>query len=172
MNPNPEPIFDISGEMSGGETPVTAASSSEEREEISVAGDGESNEASTSDERERKLAIMEKPPSDDVCPICFGNFVVPCRAPCGHWYCGEIFLFLWLCFVINRIILLFMVWVPQKCNLSFPSHYLPIQAGISKFNGRVGCVIFVEDLRCRILVSYFPQLGNQCWMCLWYQDFS
>ncbi|KAK4378679.1 hypothetical protein RND71_000541 [Anisodus tanguticus] len=31
----------------------------------------------------------EKPPADDCCPICFGNFVVPCRGPCGHWYCGR-----------------------------------------------------------------------------------
>lgn len=37
---------------------------------------------------ERKGSNMETPPTDDVCPICFGNFNVPCRAPCGHWYCG------------------------------------------------------------------------------------
>ncbi|XP_057812343.1 uncharacterized protein LOC131026494 [Salvia miltiorrhiza] len=91
MNPNPEPIYDDIG----GESPVTAASSSGERETISGAGDDESNEASTSDERERKLATMEKPPSDDVCPICFGNFVVPCRSPCGHWYCGSCILQYW-----------------------------------------------------------------------------
>ncbi|KAL1539182.1 RING-type E3 ubiquitin transferase [Salvia divinorum] len=86
MNPIPEPI---SREMSGGETLVSA----DERETISAAGDGDSEEASTSDERERKL--MESPPSDDVCPICFGNFVVPCRAPCGHWYCGSCILQYW-----------------------------------------------------------------------------
>ncbi|KAG6398670.1 hypothetical protein SASPL_140137 [Salvia splendens] len=84
MNPISEPI---TGEISGAEEV-----SADERETIS-AGDGDSNEASTSDERERKL--MENPPSDDVCPICFGNFVVPCRAPCGHWYCGSCILQYW-----------------------------------------------------------------------------
>ncbi|XP_047963039.1 E3 ubiquitin-protein ligase RNF170-like isoform X2 [Salvia hispanica] len=84
MNPISEPI---TGEISGAEE-----SSADERETIS-AGDGDSNDASTSDERERKF--MENPPSDDVCPICFGNFVVPCRAPCGHWYCGSCILQYW-----------------------------------------------------------------------------
>lgn len=28
------------------------------------------------------------PPVDDCCPICFGDFTVPCKADCGHWYCG------------------------------------------------------------------------------------
>ncbi|KAJ8572613.1 hypothetical protein K7X08_009124 [Anisodus acutangulus] len=37
----------------------------------------------------------EKPPADDCCPICFGNFVVPCRGPCGHWYCGGCILQYW-----------------------------------------------------------------------------
>ncbi|XP_060167675.1 uncharacterized protein LOC132598681 isoform X2 [Lycium barbarum] len=37
----------------------------------------------------------EKPPTDDCCPICFANFVVPCRGPCGHWYCGGCILQYW-----------------------------------------------------------------------------
>ncbi|KAG6396382.1 hypothetical protein SASPL_142530 [Salvia splendens] len=86
MNPISEPI---TGEISGAEE-----SSADEKETISAAGNADSHEeASTSDERERKL--MESPPSDDVCPICFGNFVVPCRAPCGHWYCGSCILQYW-----------------------------------------------------------------------------
>lgn len=28
------------------------------------------------------------PPADDCCPICFGDFTIPCKANCGHWYCG------------------------------------------------------------------------------------
>ncbi|CAA3002979.1 E3 ubiquitin-protein ligase RNF170-like isoform X2 [Olea europaea var. sylvestris] len=44
---------------------------------------------------ERKGSNMETPPTDDVCPICFGNFNVPCRAPCGHWYCGGCILQYW-----------------------------------------------------------------------------
>nr|GMC89734.1 E3 ubiquitin-protein ligase RNF170-like [Ipomoea batatas] len=40
-------------------------------------------------------ARMDRPPSDDCCPICFSNFVVPCRGPCGHWYCGGCILQYW-----------------------------------------------------------------------------
>lgn len=36
---------------------------------------------------ERKIE-SETPPEDDVCPICFCSFTVPCRGNCGHWYCG------------------------------------------------------------------------------------
>ncbi|XP_059653513.1 uncharacterized protein LOC132300459 isoform X2 [Cornus florida] len=35
------------------------------------------------------------PPSDDCCPICFGDFTVPCRAQCGHWYCAGCILQYW-----------------------------------------------------------------------------
>lgn len=34
---------------------------------------------------------QDLPPDDDVCPICFGDFTVPCKTACGHWYCGEFF---------------------------------------------------------------------------------
>lgn len=34
------------------------------------------------------------PPVDDCCPICFGDFAIPCKANCGHWYCGQFFFFL------------------------------------------------------------------------------
>ncbi|KAL3819246.1 hypothetical protein ACJIZ3_005151 [Penstemon smallii] len=37
----------------------------------------------------------EKPPEDDCCPICFGEFKVPCKANCGHWFCGGCILQLW-----------------------------------------------------------------------------
>lgn len=36
---------------------------------------------------------QELPPDDDVCPICFGDFTIPCKTVCGHWYCGEFFAF-------------------------------------------------------------------------------
>nr|GLL23896.1 E3 ubiquitin-protein ligase RNF170-like [Ipomoea trifida] len=42
-------------------------------------------------------ARMDSPPSGDCCPICFSNFVVPCRGPCGHWYCGGCILQYWNC---------------------------------------------------------------------------
>ncbi|EOA18662.1 hypothetical protein CARUB_v10007238mg, partial [Capsella rubella] len=38
------------------------------------------------DRGEREIE-SETPPEDDVCPICFGSFTVPCRGNCGHWYC-------------------------------------------------------------------------------------
>ncbi|KAB5561254.1 hypothetical protein DKX38_006211 [Salix brachista] len=37
----------------------------------------------------------EGPPLDDCCPICFGTFNVPCKANCGHWYCGNCILQYW-----------------------------------------------------------------------------
>lgn len=44
--------------------------------------------------RERNSTV-DGPPMDDCCPICFGSFVAPCRAPCGHWYCGGCILEYW-----------------------------------------------------------------------------
>ncbi|XP_044487912.1 E3 ubiquitin-protein ligase RNF170 isoform X1 [Mangifera indica] len=35
------------------------------------------------------------PPADDCCPICFGDFTIPCKANCGHWYCGSCILQFW-----------------------------------------------------------------------------
>ncbi|KAJ0077088.1 hypothetical protein Patl1_36203 [Pistacia atlantica] len=29
------------------------------------------------------------PPADDCCPICFGDFTIPCKANCGHWDLGR-----------------------------------------------------------------------------------
>ncbi|XP_011001200.1 PREDICTED: armadillo repeat-containing protein 6-like [Populus euphratica] len=55
-------------------------------------------------EEESKTAVVlknpsymdrEGPPLDDCCPICFGTFDVPCKASCGHWYCGSCILQYW-----------------------------------------------------------------------------
>ncbi|KAH7845304.1 hypothetical protein Vadar_000471 [Vaccinium darrowii] len=27
----------------------------------------------------------DKPPNDDICPICFGNYDIACQTNCGHW---------------------------------------------------------------------------------------
>ena len=37
----------------------------------------------------------DAPPVDDCCPICFGDFTVPCKADCGHWYCANCILQVW-----------------------------------------------------------------------------
>lgn len=69
-----------------GESPewVTASSSAEDSASLSMSSVGRENkEAGTT-----RCTRMDSPPSDDCCPICFSNFVVPCRGPCGHWYCG------------------------------------------------------------------------------------
>lgn len=48
--------------------------------------------------RERKSEMVENhrngetPPDDDCCSICFGDFDIPCKTNCGHWFCGEILL--------------------------------------------------------------------------------
>ncbi|KAL6517735.1 hypothetical protein OROMI_033436 [Orobanche minor] len=82
--PNSGAISHRNGESSGG--------AGEGGETIDAAGDGDTK---LSGDGERKRESMEVPPDDDVCPICFGNFDVPCRAPCGHWYCGSCILQYW-----------------------------------------------------------------------------
>ncbi|KAL0365038.1 UNVERIFIED_CONTAM: hypothetical protein Sangu_0601400 [Sesamum angustifolium] len=77
INPNPEADDPLVGETSGGgEAPAAEeAESSIEREAVAGTADGESDATSTpttSGEGERRRALMEKPPTDDVCPICFG----------------------------------------------------------------------------------------------------
>lgn len=42
------------------------------------------------------------PPVDDCCPICFGSFTVPCKANCGHWFCGSVLILLVLLLTVNR----------------------------------------------------------------------
>ncbi|GER26747.1 RING/U-box superfamily protein [Striga asiatica] len=97
---NPELIHSRNGETSGGGAAATAPTDGEtapsgERETIAAVGDGDRDERSSPGEGENKRELMDKPPSDDVCPICFGDFDVPCRAPCGHWYCGGCILQYW-----------------------------------------------------------------------------
>ncbi|KAK6136513.1 hypothetical protein DH2020_029749 [Rehmannia glutinosa] len=36
------------------------------------------------------------PPVDDVCPICFDRFTIPCRSNCGHWFCASCILQCWM----------------------------------------------------------------------------
>ncbi|KAG9156324.1 hypothetical protein Leryth_009194 [Lithospermum erythrorhizon] len=38
---------------------------------------------------------MERPPEDDCCPICFGDFALPCKTNCGHWFCAGCILQFW-----------------------------------------------------------------------------
>ncbi|KAL8151814.1 hypothetical protein V2J09_021622 [Rumex salicifolius] len=41
------------------------------------------------------FACTDTPPEDDVCPVCFCEFVLPCRTNCGHWFCGSCILEVW-----------------------------------------------------------------------------
>ncbi|GMP39286.1 hypothetical protein CsSME_00010181 [Camellia sinensis var. sinensis] len=66
---------------------------SERKLETEMEEDEESGERKR-DVGERKRRI-DSPPVDDCCPICFGAFIVPCRAPCGHWYCADCILQYW-----------------------------------------------------------------------------
>ncbi|KAK4429820.1 E3 ubiquitin-protein ligase [Sesamum alatum] len=70
----------------------------------------------------------EKPPEDDCCPICFGEFKVPCKANCGHWFCGSCILQLWE--YRSR---------PQRCRCPFCS------SAISKLTPEVSPVNKTED---------------------------
>ncbi|XP_073308889.1 uncharacterized protein [Primulina huaijiensis] len=89
-NPNPN---GVAGGGEGKPTAVETAASSRS-ETVSVKADGDCT-AFSDEEGRNKRALMGSPPSDDVCPICFGNFDVPCRAPCGHWFCGGCILQYW-----------------------------------------------------------------------------
>ncbi|CAE6160763.1 unnamed protein product [Arabidopsis arenosa] len=60
------------------------------------------------DNRGERQTESETPPEDDVCPICFGSFTVPCRGNCGHWYCGNCILQYWNYAAISR---------PCKCPM-------------------------------------------------------
>lgn len=35
-------------------------------------------------------------PVDEVCPICFDNFNIPCRTNCGHWFCAGCIMQFWM----------------------------------------------------------------------------
>uniref|UniRef100_A0A2P2K0S0 Uncharacterized protein MANES_15G143000 n=1 Tax=Rhizophora mucronata TaxID=61149 RepID=A0A2P2K0S0_RHIMU len=71
------------------------------RDATSNDNDDDSNSSNVTSGEERKAEADKNPgggnhggpPLDDCCPICFGTFTVPCKANCGHWYCGSSFLF-------------------------------------------------------------------------------
>ncbi|KAH0733395.1 hypothetical protein KY289_004583 [Solanum tuberosum] len=79
---------EIEDEQEGNREPTAE---DEDRREL----DGASSKSLVVVEAENAFLRTDKPPTDDCCPICFGNFVVPCRGPCGHWYCGGCILQYW-----------------------------------------------------------------------------
>lgn len=86
-------------------------------------------ENNTSREEKKETGYnREKPPEDDCCPICFGEFRVPCKANCGHWFCGSCILQLWE--YRSR---------PQRCRCPFCS------SAISKLAPEVSAVHKTED---------------------------
>ncbi|PSS02876.1 E3 ubiquitin-protein like [Actinidia chinensis var. chinensis] len=61
-----------------------------------IGGIPEVSEREAEEPSERKGETeTDLPLVDDCCPICFGEFAVPCRAPCGHWYCADCILQYW-----------------------------------------------------------------------------
>ncbi|KAI8537331.1 hypothetical protein RHMOL_Rhmol09G0015500 [Rhododendron molle] len=51
---------------------------------------GHEKETSPDAKREK-----DTPPSDDICPICFGNYNIPCKTNCGHWFCANCVVSFW-----------------------------------------------------------------------------
>ncbi|KAF7133553.1 hypothetical protein RHSIM_Rhsim09G0012900 [Rhododendron simsii] len=51
---------------------------------------GHEKETSPDAKREK-----DTPPSDDICPICFGNYNIPCKTNCGHWFCANCVISFW-----------------------------------------------------------------------------
>lgn len=51
--------------------------------ENEIPPNGNGKETSPDAKREK-----DTPPGDDICPICFGNYNIPCKTNCGHWFCG------------------------------------------------------------------------------------
>ncbi|KAK3000887.1 hypothetical protein RJ639_021506 [Escallonia herrerae] len=37
----------------------------------------------------------DRPPEDDCCAICFGDFTIACKTSCGHWFCATCILQFW-----------------------------------------------------------------------------
>ncbi|XP_051146428.1 uncharacterized protein LOC127262007 [Andrographis paniculata] len=62
------------------------------------AGDSSfSNDEPAEEIRDRFGAYAEvRAPIDDVCPICFDGFILPCRSNCGHWFCASCIIQLWM----------------------------------------------------------------------------
>ncbi|KAF7138857.1 hypothetical protein RHSIM_Rhsim07G0166200 [Rhododendron simsii] len=53
-----------------------------------------------SNEREKEISPNDKrgkdtPPDDDICPICFDDFKIPCQTNCGHWFCANCIIMFW-----------------------------------------------------------------------------
>ncbi|KAL0357913.1 UNVERIFIED_CONTAM: E3 ubiquitin-protein ligase [Sesamum calycinum] len=88
---------------------------------------GQENNTSREEKKETGYN-REKPPEDDCCPICFGEFRVPSKANCGHWFCGSCILQLWE--YRSR---------PQRCRCPFCS------SAISKLAPEVSAVHKTED---------------------------
>lgn len=64
-----------------------------------------------------KVVVDDGPSLDDVCPICFHDYTMPCKANCGHWFCGTAaFSFLFSFFFVEFINLPSVSWYLVKIH--------------------------------------------------------
>ncbi|XP_051134712.1 uncharacterized protein LOC127253930 [Andrographis paniculata] len=109
----------------------------EEEEDLQVAA----NEAAIEDVSEG-MYHQEIPPLDDVCPICFDRFTVPCRSNCGHWFCASCILQFWMfrssmqpckCPLCCSLIVNLR---PESSDLTEPAHdSVEILKKVNQYNG-------------------------------------
>ncbi|KAH7833963.1 hypothetical protein Vadar_011467 [Vaccinium darrowii] len=77
------------------ETEEEGSDSGRERSEVSERNTEVEEEEEECSERKKRWNNESSPPDDDCCSICFGDFTIPCRAPCGHWFCADCILQYW-----------------------------------------------------------------------------
>ncbi|KAL1828332.1 hypothetical protein DCAR_0207538 [Daucus carota subsp. sativus] len=87
------------------------------------ANEGSSDSVSDFHAEQVNRDTNDAPPLDDVCPICFDVFTVPCKTNCGHWFCGSCIMQFWhykatvkrcKCPICSRLI---SVLTPEACLL-------------------------------------------------------
>ncbi|KAL3515666.1 hypothetical protein ACH5RR_022568 [Cinchona calisaya] len=102
--------------------------------------------------------VLSSPPADDCCPICFGDFVLPCSPNCGHWCILQ----LW-----HYKPVLQLCDCPICCRL-----ITKLSPQASLFSRRDGDVQMLKDIQQYNHLSvhgweglFLSLLGVLCWFC-------